>query len=266
MTSLPISNGQLLVASVLLLVNIGLSWRLSLGLERSLLEAGVRMTVQLLLVGYALDWIFSLNHPAPILLVGLVMTTLASVDAVKRTGSRYPGIFLNSLASILGASFVLTGLALAGILQVKPWYQAQYAIPILGMVLGNIISGISLSADRFMTDVRTQRDRIEALLALGATRWEAAHPEIREAMRTGMIPTINSMVVMGIVSLPGMMTGQILAGAPPATAVRYQVVIMFVIASATALGILGMVLLSFRALFDERDRLRLDRLTPRRKR
>ncbi len=101
---------------------------------------------------------------------------------------------------------------------------------------------------------------IEGRLALGATRWEAAHPLIVASLNTGMIPTINSMMVMGIVSLPGMMTGQMLAGAAPAAAVRYQIVIMFMIAATTALGTLAVILLAYRRLFNRRHQLCVTRL------
>jgi len=156
---------------------------------------------------------------------------------------------------VFGASFVVTGAGVLGIVNVHPWYEAQYAIPLLGMVLGNILNGISLSLDRFMEGIVRERALIETDLALGASRWEAAHDLVTEALRTGMIPTVNSMMVMGIVSLPGMMTGQLLAGVAPAAAVRYQVVIMFMIAAATALGALGVVLLAFRKLFNSRHQL-----------
>ncbi|NEP59834.1 MAG: ABC transporter permease, partial [Symploca sp. SIO2G7] len=129
-----------------------------------------------------------------------------------------------------------------------------------GMVLGNAITGTSLALDRFLNDLTTNRGQVEALLALGATRWEAAHTTVTEALRTGMIPTINSMMVMGLVSLPGMMTGQILAGALPTNAVRYQIVIIFTIAAGTALASLGIILLAFRALFSQQHQLRLERL------
>ena len=138
---------------------------------------------------------------------------------------------------------------------VQSWYEPQYTIPLLGMVLGNILNGVSLSMDRFMEGIVRERPLIEADLALGATRWEAAHQLVTDALRTGMIPTVNSMMVMGIVSLPGMMTGQLLAGAAPVAAVRYQIVIMFMIAAATAPGALGVVLLAFRALFNHRHQL-----------
>jgi putative ABC transport system permease protein len=128
------------------------------------------------------------------------------------------------------------------------------------MVLGNALTGVSLALDRFTEDLASRRDQIEAFLALGATRWEAAYKPIQEALRTGMIPTINSMLVMGLVSLPGMMTGQILAGASPIDAVRYQIVIIFMIASGTALGTICVVLLTFRVLFNQEHQLRLERL------
>ena len=257
---LQISITQLVLASLLLAVNVALSFALELGVGRRLLVGAVRMTAQLLLIGYVLEWIFTLDHPAPVLAVAGAMAGMAGVAAVNRTSHRFVGIYWDSLVSVLGAAFVVTGLALAGILRVEPWYEPQYLIPMLGMVLGNTLTGISLGLESFMDGVTTRRGLIESQLALGATRWEAAHQEIRGALRVGMIPTINSMMVMGLVSLPGMMTGQILGGARPVDAVRYQIVIMFMIASATALGMFGVVMLAFRRLFDPHHRLRTDRL------
>jgi len=128
------------------------------------------------------------------------------------------------------------------------------------MVLGGSLTSVSLALDRFTSDLVTKRAEVEALLSMGASRWEAAHGILTDAVQTGMIPTLNSMAVMGIVSLPGMMTGQILAGVSPNTAVRYQIVIMFVLSASSALGSLTVTLLAFRALFDPRDRLRIERL------
>ncbi|AKU89739.1 ABC transporter permease [Vulgatibacter incomptus] len=259
-TYVSLSVVDLVLASLLLAINFALSFALRLRLGMPLLVASVRMTVQLLVIGRVLKWIFALDRPLVILALAVVMSTLAGVAAAGRTSRRFAGIYWDSLVSVLGSSFVITGFALFGILRVEPWYEPQYLVPLLGMVLGNTLSGISLATDRFMEGISDRRDSIETLLALGGTRWEAALGEVQGAMRTGMIPTLNSMAVMGLVSLPGMTTGQILAGAAPGEAVRYQIVIMFMIASATALGILGMVLLAFRTLFDKRHRLRLDRL------
>lgn len=255
-----LSIWQLGAAALLIVANLLISVWLRLGLARSLLVASVRMTVQLLLVGFILESIFALSTPLPVIGIGVVMAALASAAAVRRTRRRFHGIYLNSLLSVLGAAFVVTGAAVAGIINVHPWFAPQYAIPLLGMVLGNLVTGVSLALDRFMEGVARESDVIEADLALGATRWEAAHPLIIEAMRTALIPTVNAMMVIGVVSLPGMMTGQILAGASPAAAVRYQIVVMFMIAAATALGTLVVTLLAFRSLFNERHQLCTGRL------
>jgi putative ABC transport system permease protein len=252
---------QIGLASTLILVNLAISTWLRLGLTKNLFIASVRMVAQLLLVGFILEYIFALNAPLPVVGIGLVMASFAGIAAVRRTRRRFPGVYWNSLLSVLAASFVVTGAALAGIIDVHPWFRAQYAIPLLGMVLGNILNGISLALDRFMDGVAREGGQIEGLLALGATRWEAAHPLVNDSLRIGMIPTINSMMVMGIVSLPGMMTGQLLAGVSPTAAVRYQVVIMFMIAAATALGTLGVILLAFRVLFNAQHQLCSDLLS-----
>lgn len=257
---LDIGNWQLSFAALLIVANLALSTWLRLDLTRRLLVASIRMVVQLLLIGFILQYIFALERPLPVVGIGLVMVALAGVTAVNRTRRRFPGVYLNSVLCVFAASYVVTGAALLGIINVEPWYQAQYAIPLLGMVLGNILNGVSLALDRFMDGAVRDRALIEANLALGATRWEAAHPLVATSLYTGMIPIINSMMVMGIVSLPGMMTGQLLAGAPPAAAVRYQIVIMFMIAAATALGTFGVVLFAFRTLFSGEHRLRTDRL------
>lgn len=255
-----LDNWQLAFAALLILVNVGISVWLRLGLGRTLLVASARMVVQLLLVGFILQSVFELKTPLPVLAIGLVMSALAGIAAVRRTKRRFAGVYWDAMVTTLAAAFVVTGAAVLGILDVSPWYEPQYTIPLLGMVLGNILSGVSLALDRFMEGVARDAGMIESDLALGATRWEAAHPLLTDSLRTGMIPTINAMMVMGVVSLPGMMTGQLLAGAAPADAVRYQIVIMFMIAAATALGTLGVTLLAFRRLFNARHQLCADRL------
>ncbi|MEO7200401.1 MAG: iron export ABC transporter permease subunit FetB [Dokdonella sp.] len=252
---LTLGNAQLVMAAALVLVNVGISLWLRLGLAKSLLVASTRMVIQLILVGFILQSVFELKTPAPVIGIGLVMAVLAGIAAVRRTGRRFPGVYRDSIITILGSAFVVTGAGVLGIIDVSPWYAPQYTIPLLGMVLGNVLSGVSLALDRFMEGIARERDIIENDLALGASRWEAAHPLIRASLRTGMIPTINAMMVMGVVSLPGMMTGQLLAGAAPADAVRYQIVIMFMIAAATALGTLGVILLAFRRLLNDQHQL-----------
>ncbi|MEB3213785.1 MAG: iron export ABC transporter permease subunit FetB [Leptolyngbyaceae bacterium] len=252
--------GQLALAALLIGVNLMLSVALRLGLERSLFFATLRTIVQLLLIGFVLEWLFRQDNPVVVLAIALGMTAIAASAAVNRTQRRFAGMYWDSFLSIVASAGLVTGLSLTGIVRVDPWYDPQYLIPILGMILGNTLNGISLGLDRFLTSLVDRQSQIETLLTLGATRWEAAHPQVSDAVRTGMIPIVNSMMVVGLVSLPGMMTGQILAGANPIDAVRYQIIIMFMIASGTALGTFGVVLLAFNTLVVPHQ-LKLDRLS-----
>jgi len=245
-----LSYDRVVLAALLILINGAISLVLKLGLERRLAVAALATVVQLLLIGFVLDWIFRVNRWYVVLGLMVLMTIIAGSAAIRRTQLRYPGIWLSSIISVWASSWLMTSLALFVIVPVQPWYSPQYAIPLLGMILGNTLNGISLGLDRLGGELAAKRAQVEALLALGATRWEAARRPIQEAVRTGLIPIMNSMMVVGIVSLPGMMTGQILAGASPLEAVKYQIVIMFLIASGTALGTVSVVLLSYRRLFN----------------
>jgi len=251
-----ISVLDLVVASALLIINLVLSMVLRLGLTRRLGIAAVRMVVQLALVGLVLEWVFASTNGLLVLAIGLVMGVIAGVTAARRTKIRFTAAYWDSVVVIVATSFVITGFALVGVLDVEPWWDPQYLIPLLGMLLGNSLTGISLGLDRFLTGVLENRPRIEGLLALGATPWEAAREDVSEALRVGLIPTVNSMLVMGVVSLPGMMTGQILAGADPADAVRYQVLIMFMIAASVASATFGVTILAYFRVFTTDHRLR----------
>lgn len=241
---------QIGLAASLVVVSGLISLVLQLGLHGRLALASVRCTVQLLLIGLVLKWIFAPGRPW-YLVIGLatIMTMIAGVVGVDRSDRRYRGIVLDSVVSIWVCAWLVTGVALVAVVKPEPWYRPQYAIPLLGMILANTLNGISLGLNRFTREVTDRRAEIETLLALGATRWEAARAPVQEAIRTGMIPTINAMMIMGIVSLPGMMTGQLLAGVEPLQAVSYQIIIMFFIAAASSLGTFGVVLLGYRRLF-----------------
>ncbi len=239
------------LAAALIIVNGVISIALGLKLGRPLLLASIRTILQLLLIGMVLQSVFALKKWYAVLGLLLVMTIIAGISAVGRTQRRYRGAHIDSLIAVSCSSWLVAAYALLVIMRdVQPWYQPQYAIPLTGMILGNSLNGISLGMNRLTEQLTTQRDQVEAMLTLGATRWEAARSSVRQAVHTGMIPIINAMMVVGIVSLPGMMTGQLLAGASPLQAVRYQIIIMFLIAAATALGTVGVVLLSYRRLFN----------------
>jgi len=254
-----LSAWHVALAAALIVTSGAISMALRLGLERRLAIASVRTVVQLLLIGLVLKWIFT-AHPAYIALLTLTMTSIAGLAAVNRTGRRYRGVYLDSLLSVWSSSWLITAAALLAGVQVDPWYQPQYAVPLLGMILGNTLTGISLGLDRLGEELDTKRDEVETLLALGATRWEAARGAIQQAVRTGMVPTINAMMVVGVVSLPGMMTGQLLAGVDPLQAVLYQIVIMFLIAAGTSLGTVAVALLGYRRLFSRAHQFLVARL------
>ena len=158
------------------------------------------------------------------------------------------------------SSFLFTVFALAVVLGPDPWWAPRFSIPLLGMLLGNTMNGVSLSTERLTEAVVRSRDVIEQRLALGETREQAVSDISRESVRAGLIPIFNAMAAAGVVSLPGMMTGQILAGAPVDQAVRYQILILLLIAAGTGFGVLAAVRVVSRRLFDERHRLRIDRL------
>jgi putative ABC transport system permease protein len=251
---------DLALAAVLLIVPATISIAMKLGLERRLGVASVRTVVQLGLIGLVLEWVFDLDRWYLVLPVLLVMLVAAARAAIQRSSKRIPGAYPSAFAVLVLATTLVTFSTTEIVIGVQTWYEPRYVIPLLGMLLGNGLTGISLGLDRMLSDLVKQRDQVEARLALGADLWTAARPWVSEAVRAGMIPIINSMSVVGLVSLPGMMTGQILAGANPVDAVSYQILIMFMIASATALGTIGICLVAYRIVADPMQRVRWERI------
>lgn len=255
-----------LAVSALLIVLAGavsLAW--GLGIHHRLLISAVRSVVQLLLLALVLQWLFV--HASPWLtgLAAAVMLGFAANEIFGRQDRRLTGAWgygAGGLAITLAATAV-TLFALAGPVRPDPWYDPRYAIPLLGMILGNVMTGIAVGLNTLTAAVARDRTAIEARLALGHSRWRALGDTVRHALRTGLIGIVNSMSAAGIVFIPGMMTGQILAGQPPEEAARWQILILFLIAGATAVGTVTAVMLTVARLTDDRHRLRLDRLRTR---
>jgi putative ABC transport system permease protein len=258
---LTLGYGQVAAAAVLVAVSGALSLWLRLGFARALTIASARTAVQLLLVGLVLHWVFRLDRWPVVLALVLSMTLVAGATAVRRARRRHPGIWVASIGSVAGSAWLVTAFAVAIVVRPEPWYAAQYVIPFAGLVLGNTLTGISLALDRFDEELVRRKGEVETLLALGATSWEAAGDPIRRAVHAGLTPMINAMSVAGIVSLPGMMSGQLLAGVAPVQAVKYQVVVMFLLAAGTAFGTVAVVLLSYRRLFNRDHQFESDRIT-----
>ncbi len=262
MNVIPLNNIDLAIASGLVLLNAILSLLLHLQLERQLLIATLRMVVQLIFIGLVLKVLFALVSPWWTGLAALLMILFAGREIWARQERRLVGFWSYGLGTgcMLLAASLVTLFALTTQIRPQPWYDPRYALPLLGMILGNTMTGISLGLHTLSTGLVRDRDAVEAQLMLGATRWQATLPAVRTALRSALMPIVNSMAATGLVFLPGMMTGQILAGAEPMLAVRYQMLIMFLIAGGTGLGALSAVLGGAYRLTDARHRLRLDRL------
>ena len=251
---------QLAVATCLVAIAGAVSLALRLGLERRLAIAALRTVVQLGLVGLILERVFALRNAWLVLGLILVMTVFAAREAVARTARSYRGIGADAWLAIAGSCFIVGSIVTQVVVGVEPWYHPQYVIPLLGMILGNSLTGIAISLDRFLEHLAVRSAEVELHIAYGATRREALTPPLRTAVRTGMIPIINSMAAAGIVALPGMMTGQILAGSPPLQAVAYQIVVMFMIAAASSFGAMAAAVIAGRRLVDSDGILHLERL------
>ncbi|MEE2751064.1 MAG: iron export ABC transporter permease subunit FetB [Myxococcota bacterium] len=262
MNTIALTPLDLSLAALLVIALAVVSAFLRLQVSKSILVAGVRTAVQLLLVGLVLEVLFSNVNLVWIACIAGVMLAVATREVQSRQKRGLVGVWgwgVGGLSMLL-SSFVVTLFALLLIVEPTPWYDPRYAIPMFGMMTGNTMTGVALALDRISEGAWSQRGQIEAQLSLGRSSQEAIAPIKREAARTGLVPIINAMAAAGLVSLPGMMTGQILAGNPPEEAVKYQVLIMFMIASGTGFGVVFATQIGAGRLFDERSRLRLDRL------
>ena len=263
MTYIDLGFSDLAIAALLLIANGAVSIWFRLGLERTIAISAVRMIVQLAVVALALKWIFALDNPVWTVLFALFMAGAAGYEVIARQERRVGGMAVLALGAgaPFAAGLIATIFAMVAVIGPDPWYSPRYVLPIFGMMLGNALTGTSLVLDTMSTSAVRDRLAIEARLALGASRYEALRPSLRRALTTGSMPILTAMAATGIVSLPGMMTGQILAGVDPVSAAKYQVMILMLIAGSTGLAVVAAGIGSVMLLTDERHRLRLDRLS-----
>jgi len=252
--ALDVSWMDLALSAALVLVAIALSRWQRLGLEQGFLVGALRAVVQLVAVGYVLVYLFASPRWWSVLLALAVMLVSATFTATRRRkGVPKRGGEQRRLFTIGGtAMLVSSGLTLAFVTQVvlhvTPWYEPRYLIPLFGMIIGNAMNGAALAAERLASEMESRRGEIEAYLALGATPSRAAAEPVRRALVASLLPSVNGLMVVGLVQLPGMMTGQILAGQSPLLAVRYQIVVAFMLAGAVAMTT-AMVVLWYRRTF-----------------
>lgn len=247
---IPISNWQLLLSVVLVLITGVISALLQLGLLKSLVWGTVRAFIQLTLIGYILTYIFQINQLVVIIPIILLMSFIASREATRRVSTPANQVW-SSFIALTVSTFIVGVIVLVLVISPHPWYSAQIMIPIFGMLLGNSMNAIALSLDRMYSEIRGHSEEVEQLLCFGATPWEAIMSFARKALVAGMTPSINSLMVVGLVSLPGMMTGQIIAGMNPQSAVRYQFVVMIMITACAAIGCLIIISLSYKRMFND---------------
>lgn len=263
MSAISLQPGDLVIAGMLLALDGALSVALGLGLHRAMLIATARMVVQLLLIGAVLRTVFRSESAAATLGILAVMMLVAIREGAARPRHRLARRGNYAVAGLaVGASTVLAALlALTTALRPDPWWNPRYAIPVTGIVLGSAFGTASLTLDGVLGGAAAARAGIEARLALGHSFAAATKPLLADAIRRGLMPVLNQMAAAGLVTLPGTMTGQILAGSDPIEAVRYQILLMLLLAGASALAAIITARLAARRLTDGRQRLRLDRLT-----
>jgi putative ABC transport system permease protein len=256
-TSISIDLWQLAIGLVFILMAGLASLHHALKLEKDLLVGTIRTFVQLFALGYILIFIFKLENPVVVLAVFGFMIFFAAWEIRNRIKEKRVTFFWPLFISMVISYVIVSYLVTAVVISVKPWWKPQYFIPLAGMVIGNSMNAIAIALERLLDDLRKRRHEVEAMLCLGANYKEASNDMLSAAMRAGMIPSINSMMTVGIVFIPGMMTGQILAGADPLQAVRYQIVVMVMLVGSTAIGSLLVVYLVRKRCFSKSESLLL---------
>lgn len=242
---------SLIIASCLMIIPITISYKEKLGLEKEIIISILRAVVQLVAVGYILDIIFGMNNKVAIMILVLIMCVNASLNIIKR-GKDIKNVFIISFISIFTGSMVtLFILVLSGVIR----FTSDEIIPITGMIISNAMVAIALSYKSLTTSFEMRRAEVEAKLSLGASIKESSKDILRESIKVAIIPTIDSAKTLGIVSLPGMMTGLILGGASPITAVKFQIMVTFMIISSSSIATLMSTYLAYKSFYNERYHL-----------
>ncbi len=247
---------QLVAAYVFVIILILIVRMRGIAREKQILLSTVRITVQLVLVGYLLVYLFDNINPFFTIGVVIIMEVFAVYNIFKRAKYRLSkrlkrAVAISMTIGTLNCLFYF----LLVVLRVNPWYNPRYFIPIAGMIIGNSMTGVSVGVNQLVDGMQTKKHLVESALMLGASPKIAAKDIVNSAFDSAILPTINSMLGMGIVFLPGMMTGQILSGTSPLTAIEYQIAIMLSILGSVALTVVIFVQLGYKSFFNSEDQL-----------
>lgn len=242
---------SLLIASSLVLVTLFFSYWQKLKLEKETVISVVRAIIQLVAVGYVLEYVFGFKNPVFTTLLLLFMTFNAAYNAAKRGKAIKKGLIISFLSIAAGTIVTLAILVFSKTIQYEP-YQI---IPVSGMIISNAMVALGLCYKQIASDFKNKREEVETKLSLGADILPSSIEIIRDSIKTGMLPTIDSAKTLGIVSLPGMMTGLILAGTSPMEAIKYQIMVTFMLLSTTSISSFIACYLSYRSFFNSRKQL-----------
>lgn len=237
------------IAFSLVVISSIISWKFEHKLEKEFIVGAFRNAIQLVLLGLILTWIFKNSSLLLTLIIGLAMTANSAIHSKNRVRYKYPEILLNNFVATAFAIWPIAFLT-SQVLGDGHWWSPEIFLPILGMLLGSTLNGMSLGIDHFCHDVREKKEDVLTLLALGASTKEATQELMQRSLKIAMTPNLNAMLSMGLVSIPGMMTGQILAGSSPMEASIYQIVLMFMIVSSCYFCTLIGLILSRKKLFN----------------
>ena len=263
--SAEISVWRMFLALIPPLIVIVISYHLKLQITRMIIISISRTIFQLLLAGYVLlSFIFDMHSPFVVMAYLLVMTVIAAMEATGRQLRTYPGHFWHSLLAIMASGGLIGMYGAVVVYHPTPWWEPHVMVPTAGMIIGNAISGPALAVDRLLADIAEKRHESETRLAFGASRLESVLPTMRAAVLAALLPNLNQMSVVGLVSIPGMMTGQLLSGSTPLVAAEYQMSILWLIfATAAVSTYISVLLVISQGVFDNDHRLSQGRIIKR---
>ncbi|KAI8877929.1 UPF0014-domain-containing protein [Backusella circina FSU 941] len=249
------------IASLFIFINMFISRILGLKLEKSLLTSSLRCVIQLTIMGKVLQDVFKAKNPLIVMLMTFVLIFLSSFETVyNKSRWSFNGMFPTVLVTTFFVTLFIGIIGTRYAINDSPFWLPELFIPTIGLLLGITAGGMAVGLSTCLTKVGEQSEQIETYLSFGATRWEAGRIVAKEAIRLALLPTINQMSVIGLITIPGAMTGQILGGAPIMNAVRYQQIITFMVSATTSLGVVFVVFSCVNHLIDSKHRLRAERV------
>ena len=255
MGTIDISYLHLLIGLILLVIPIYYLWKFKTGLVKATVIGTARMIVQLFLIGMYLKYLFLWDKPWINFLWVIIMVFVAGQTALARTGLKRKILLIPFSVGFLFSAIVVGLYFIGVVLQLDNIFSAQYFIPILGILMGNMLSSNVIALNTYYNGLKREEQMYRYLLGNGATRQEAQAPFIKQAIVKAFSPLIANIAVMGLVALPGTMIGQILGGSSPNVAIKYQMMIMVITFTASMLSLMITIKLASHKSFDAYGKL-----------